>query len=139
MEISIRIISYTLILGLIVSPFIIYKKLNKKKIRYLFFRYLIIGLTITAFIFLTFAWWTDYSNELLLAEYGYTFETMDKAESFTNVAPDNLEKVKALRKSLMGIGWPLKAMMSYPIYTLYLLLVYLIGYGFDKFRSLKSD
>lgn len=39
----------------------------------------------------------------------------------------NIEKVKQLEIGHYGIGWPLKAIMLFPFYSPYLLVVYLIG------------
>ena len=86
----------------------------------------------TASITLTFAWWADTSDQMLLEHYGYNFDAMNHTERFGKVSPDNMERVKSLEISIMGIGWPLKAIMTYVFYSPYLLIVYFITYFFRK-------
>jgi hypothetical protein len=85
---------------------------------------------------LTVAWWSDFSKHLLLSHYGYDFDDMNSIERLQNVAPENLEKVKNLRKSTMGIGWPLKAFIIYPFYFVYLVIVYsVLDYQKNKTKN----
>ena len=137
METIVEIISFTLLMGLFVCPIIISRQLHKRVIRYTFIVYLIVGTLATAAIAFTFGWWTNYSDKKLLDHLGYHFDAMNDKERFENVAPDNMEKVKSIEKGRMGIGWPLKVIMSYIFYTPYLLLVYFVGYYFRK-RSTKT-
>lgn len=134
METIFDIISLTLFLGLIFSPIIIIWRLNRINVRYKFIIYLTICALTTATIFLTFGWWTDYSDNKLLEHYRYNFDEMNDTERFANVSIDNMEKVKSLETSIMGIGWPLKVMISYVFYLPYLLIVYLVNY----FRRTKN-
>jgi hypothetical protein len=53
---------------------------------------------------------------------------MTDTQRFSNVSPENLERVKGLEISMMGIGWPLKAIMTFIVYSPYILVVYLIVY-----------
>jgi hypothetical protein len=99
---------------------------------------LTLGLIITATITLIFAWWTDISNEILLSHYGYDLDAMNDIERFTNVTEENMKRVKTLEISIMGIGWPLKAIMTYVFYSPFLLLVYLITYLFKKYKKEKE-
>ena len=133
MEILIRIISFSLIIALIVSPIIILIGLKRLKInKYIFLTYLTLGIFITAIIALTFGWWLDYSNEMLLSHYGYDFDAMNDKERFSNVMPENWDKVKSLEVSMMGIGWPLKTIMTFSVYSPYLLLIYLVAFFIQK-------
>lgn len=128
MEIFTNIISLMLILGLFLVPIIIYiliKKINFKKFDFL--RYLIFGTIITAAIMWTFAWWADYSDQLLLSNYGYDFDAMNNSDRFVKVKSENLERVKQLEIGYFGIGWPLQAILAFVLYFPYLLIVYLIG------------
>ena len=134
METIFDIISLTLFLGLIFSPIIIIWRLNRLNVRYKFIIYLTICVLTTATIALTFGWWTDYSDNKLLEHYGYNFDAMNDTERFANVSIDNMERVKSLETSIMGIGWPLKVMISYVFYLPYLLIVYLVNY----FRGTKN-
>ena len=91
-----------------------------------------IGILTTATITLTLGWWADTSDQMLLEHYGYNFDAMNDTERFGQVSPDNMERVKSLEMSIMGIGWPLKVIMTYGFYFPYLLIVYLVTYLFRK-------
>lgn len=69
---------------------------------------------------------------MLLEHYRYNFDAMNETERFGKVSPDNMERVKSLEISIMGIGWPLKAFLTYVFYAPYLLIVYLVTYLFRK-------
>jgi hypothetical protein len=135
MDILTTILSIILLSGLIISPFLILHRLKERNVKYKFIVYLTIGILITATITLIFAWWTDISNEILLSLYGYDFEAMNDIERFANVTEENMKRVKNLEISIMGIGWPLKAIMSYAFYSPYLLIVYLITYLVKKSKK----
>jgi hypothetical protein len=73
MEIIVTIISFLFIIALIALPIVILiglKRLNVKKFKFL--TYLILGVVITSIITLTFGWWSDTSNEILLSSMGMT-------------------------------------------------------------------
>ena len=128
MEVLTTIISIALLVGLISTPVLLFygvKKWSQSKFNFL--TYIILGIIITAGITLIFAWWADYSDQLLMSHYGYDFDAMNDAERFGKVQDANLERVKQLEIGYFGIGWPLKAFMSYIFYSPYLLIVYLIG------------
>jgi hypothetical protein len=57
---------------------------------------------------------------------------MNDTERFGNVLPNNMERVKKLEKSMMGIGWPLKVIITYAFYFPFLLIVYFVTYLFWK-------
>ncbi len=128
MEILVTIISLTLFGGLLLSPILLLRFVNSTYTKYKFIAYLTIGVFLTAFIAFVFAWWGDASDDLLLKHYGYNFDGWSEEERCEKVAPENLEKVRSLVTSMMGIGWPLKAIMSYVFYSPYLLLVYVATY-----------
>lgn len=124
----INTISLFLLLGLIFVPIFLFVKIKKwKGLKYGFLIYLLVGLLITGCIIWAFAWWTDYSNQILMSNYGYDFNAMTKKEQFENVELKNLEKIKQLEIVFFGIGWPLKAVMTFIFYLPYLLIVYLVG------------
>ncbi len=128
MEAMTTIITFLLLLGLIAVPIILFVVIKKwHRFKFDFITYLILGLILTAGIMWTFAWWTDYSDQQLMSHYGYDFEAMNDTERFANVEPENLEKVKELEIGYFGVGWPLKAIMTFVYYAPYLLIVYLIG------------
>jgi len=124
MEILLKIISFVLLVSLVIFPIFILKQLKKRKTKNVFILYLIISLLITFILILIIAWWSNFSNKLLLSHLGYDFDAMNDIQRFQNVASENLDKVKKLRIAMMGIGWPLKAFIFYPFYLPYLLIVY---------------
>lgn len=132
METIFDIISLTLLTALFISPILIIWRLNRLAIRYKFIIYLTIGVLTTAIIALTFGWWVDTSDQMLLKHYGYDFDAMNYTERFGKVSPENMERVKNLEMSIMGIGWPLKVILTYIFYFPYLLIVYLLTYFFNK-------
>jgi len=46
-----------------------------------------------------------------------------------------MDRVKSLETSIMGIGWPLKAFMTFVFYTPFLLIVYFFSYLIGKNRA----
>jgi hypothetical protein len=126
MEILATLISIVLLIGLIVSPILIQSRLNKSNQKYKLVIYVFTATIFTSLPMLLFSWWSDKSNEILLSHYGYDFDAMNGAERFAKVASENIERVKKLEISMMGIGWPLKAIISYLFYFPYLLIIYFI-------------
>jgi hypothetical protein len=127
MEIFIKIISLVFLGGLLLCPILLLRYLNQTNIKCKFFIYILSGIILTALIAFLFAWWADTSNILILKHYGYIFEGWGEEENYRNVAPENLERVKSLLTSHMGIGWPLKAAMTYIFYSPYLFIAYLVN------------
>ncbi|TKG94676.1 hypothetical protein EYV94_12080 [Puteibacter caeruleilacunae] len=135
MESLVTIISFVLLGGLIVSPFLVLKYLNRHCAKYKFITYLILGVISTATITLLFGWWCNLSDELLLSHLGYNFDAMTYTERYAKVLPENIIRVKELETSLMGIGWPLKAMITYLVYSPYIPVVYLISNFYHRNRT----
>ncbi|KYG81334.1 hypothetical protein AWW67_08245 [Roseivirga seohaensis] len=122
------IISSILLIALIIVPILLFVGIRKWiSLKFDFWTYLIFGLIITAGIMWTFVWWGDYSNRLLMSHYGYDFDAMNDNRRFVNVEPENFERVKQLEIGYFGVGWPLKAIMTFVFYSPYLLIVYLVG------------
>ena len=115
-----------LILGLILSTpillLLILEKLNTKRT---FLIYLLIGVIVLGILIFTFSWWCDKSNMMLLRNYGYNIDGMNDIEIYGNVSPNDLEQIKRLETSIMGIGWQLKALFGYVFVIPYLLFIYL--------------
>ena len=126
-----------LLIGLIFTPIVLFVKLRNSRFRFLI--YLILGLSITAGITLIFAWWANYSDELLLGHYGYDLNAMNDLERYGNIKSEDLENVKQIEISYFGIGWPLKAIMTYVFYSPYLLIVYLIGIVIKKMKLKRNN
>ena len=126
MEILIILVSLAFLVVLIVLPIITLKRLNKQHYKFKFLTYIFIVVTTTLTVTLIFAWWNYFSNQLLLKHFGYNFNATIDIEKIENVDLENREKAKNLETSLMGIGWPLKAFISYTLYFPYLFVVYFI-------------
>ncbi len=135
MEILISTIKFALAIALIACPILILNKLYKRNSNYTFITYLLLSTVVTFLLVIILAWWSDYSCQLLLSNYGYDLETLIDTERFNNVAIENLNRVKELDKSRMGIGWPLKALIFYPFYFPYLLLVYVANHFYKKYKT----
>ncbi len=132
-------ISFLLIVGLIVSPMAILIGLKRFEVnKYKFLTYLTLGVVVTSILTMLFAWWSNTANEMLLSHYGYNFDAMNEAEKFANVSPNNLERVKSLETSRMGIGWPIRAILSFVFYSPYLLVIYLIAFLVQKRSRIQS-
>jgi hypothetical protein len=142
MEVLIAIINILLLLAIVASPIFILWVLNRWKTRYRFLAFMVIGVLVTASLTLIVAWWGDTSNHMLLSHYGYDFDDSDSIERFEKVSPENIERVKILRISIMGLGWPLRAAMTYAFYSPYLLILYLftylINYLVSKYRRVSK-
>jgi len=132
MEILIGIINFLLLVGLIICPILLLRQINKTKIKFKFITYLTLGLILTAIIAFVFAWWAYTSDLILLKHYGYNIDGMNETEFYGKVLPENMDKVKSLETSIMGIGWPLKAILTFVFYSPYLFIVYFIVYLIEK-------
>ena len=121
-------ITLTLLVGLLISPLLLVRFVNRTNIKYKFVSYLTIGVLLTALLTIIFAWWSYTSDLLLLKHYGYNIDGMNEAEFYGKVLPENLDKVKSLETSIMGIGWPLKAILIFVFYSPYLLIIYGVTY-----------
>lgn len=132
METLRTIISFLFLFGLILAPIFLFVLIKKRyQLKFDFIIYFISGIILSGVIMLVFAWWSHYSNILLLKHYdGYVYNP-DSGRyqiEYDNVLPKNIERVKSLEHSVMGIGWPLKAIMSLVFYSPYILSVYLVVY-----------
>jgi len=128
METIVTVISFLIFGLLLLSPVILVRIIKKTTIKQKFIVYLIFGILTTACISLVFAWWGDESDKILLKDYGYYVDDESGMEIFENVKPENIERVKSLKTSIMGIGWPLRAILSYVFVFPYLIIVYVASY-----------
>lgn len=125
MEIIIKTVDL-LIFGLILStPILLLLTLKKVNTKWTFLIYFVISLIVLAILIFTFSWWSYESDLILLRNYGYNIDGMNEMEFYGKVSSENMEEVKRLEKSIMGIGWPLKAIFGYFITIPYLLFIYL--------------
>jgi hypothetical protein len=63
---------------------------------------------------------------MLLEQYGYNYHALTDIDRYINVQKIHLEKVKLLERSIMGIGWPLKAFFGILGFSVYLLSAYFV-------------
>jgi hypothetical protein len=139
MEILIKAITFTLLFLLFASPLFVTYGLSKLNRKNNFVAYIVLGIVTTFILTWILGWWSSFSNDLLLSHYGYDFEAMNNFERFKNVANVNLERVKSLETSMMGIGWPLKVIMSYIFYSPIFSIIYLAVYFFKRNQERKAS
>lgn len=128
-------ITFLLLVGLIIGPIILFRLLNQTNLKFKFAIFVILSLILTAIITFVFAWWVYTSDLIMLKHYGYDLDGMNETEFYGNVLPEHMEKVKSLEMNIMGIGWPLKAILTWVYYSPYLLLVFLLIYWVGKKRN----
>lgn len=129
MEIIITTISLLIFIALVISPIIILKLVNKSNNKFKFITYLTIGLIVIAIISLIFGWWNDTSTIILLEHYnGYNINPDSNSGQvyYDAVLPENIDRVKELERSHMGIGWPLKSIFLFVLSSPYLLIVHFV-------------
>ena len=135
---TIIMITNFLTFGLIVlTPILLILTLEKFNIKRTFLVYLLIGLIALGILILVFSWWSYESDMILLRHYGYNIDGINEMEFYGKVSSKNMEQVKSLETSIMGIGWPLKAIFGYVIAVPYLLFIYLIKMLIVKLNSTK--
>ena len=137
MEKLITLVSFSLFVGILLCPILLFRKIKTTKIRYKLLTYLTIGLFLNAVIVFVFAWWSYTSDLMLLEHYGYNIDGMNEAEFYGNVIPENMDKVKSIQRSIMGIGWPLKAIFAFVFCSPWIIVVYFVFYLTDKIKLNK--
>ena len=137
MEKLITLVSFSLFVGILLCPILLFRKIKTTKIRYKLLTYLTIGLFLNAVIVFVFAWWSYTSDLMLLEHYGYDIDGMNETEFYGNVIPENMDKVKSIQRSIMGIGWPLKAIFAFVFCSPWIIVVYFVFYLTDKIKLNK--
>ena len=133
-------ISNFLILGLIIlAPILILIILKRLKTKRTVIIYSLIGLFVLGVLMLIFAWWSYESDLILLKHFGYNIDGMSETEFFGNVLPENMDKVKRLETSVMGIGWPVKAIFGFVMTIPYLIFVYFGKVLIDRIMIKKNE
>lgn len=133
-------ISNFLILGLIIiTPILILIILKRLKTKRTVIIYSLIGLSVLGILIVIFAWWSHESDLILLKHYGYNIDGMNETEFFRNVLPENLNTVKKLETSIMGIGWPVKVMFGFVMTIPYLIFVYISKVLIDRIMIKKNE
>lgn len=133
-------ISNFLILGLIfIAPILILIILKRLKTKRIVIIFSLIGLSVLGVLMLIFAWWSHESDLILLKHFGYNIDGMSETEFFGNVLPENMDKVKRLETSVMGIGWPVKAIFGFVMTIPYLIFVYIGKVLIDRIMIKKNE
>jgi len=78
MEFLVTAITLILLAGLLISPILLLRFINRTNIKYKFVSYLTIGVFLTSLITIVFAWWAYTSDLLLLKHYGYDIDGMNE-------------------------------------------------------------
>ena len=138
METFVVVIDFLIFLLAIGSPILLLIVLKKLNTRYWHLFYFLTGLLVFCGAIWLSVWWTDKSYHILLEYYGYNIDGMSEKEFYGNVLPENMERVKRMETSIMGIGWPLKAMFGMVILSPYLLVVYFGNRVLEKIKSVKN-
>lgn len=125
--------------ALILSPVFILRMINRGRIKYKFLVYISISLVTTLIIMVYFAWWSDESDTMLLRHYGFDDDGLNEPERFLNVSAENIERVKKIEKRGSGLGWPVRAIMSYVWFLPYLFIVYGVYYLINKIKGLRRE
>ena len=137
MEKLIAFVSFSLFVGILLCPILVLRKIKTTKIMNKFLAYLTIGLFLNAVIVFVFAWWNYTSDIILLEHYGYDIDGMNETEFYGNVIPENMDKVKSIQRSILGIGWPLKAIFAFVFCSPWIIVVYFVFYLTDKIKLNK--
>jgi hypothetical protein len=123
---------------IIVHPFIVYRFLMKKN-KVTFVKFILISLATSTFLCVISTWWIcEGGNNLLLKNYGITEYAIGDTERYQNIKPENIKRAKEIYESMFGIGWPLRAIMTYKFYLPYLIFGYLVCYFIQK-KTQKHD
>ncbi|MDT3738834.1 MAG: hypothetical protein RO257_04960 [Candidatus Kapabacteria bacterium] len=136
MESLITITNFLIFGLLLASPILLLIILNRLKAKRTLILYSMISLFVHGILAMIFAWYSYESDLILLKHYGYNMDGMSETEFYRNVSPENMEQVKSLETSIMGIGWPIKAIFGYLIFIPYLIFVYI---GKTLIKKLKKN
>ena len=135
METLIAIIDFFILGIIIATPILLLTILKKSNLRSYSIIYFMIGIILSGLIIWLFAWWTDISNSILLKHYGCNVLGINTTELYKNVMPSDLERVWNIENSMMGIGWPLKAIFGFIIFIPYLCVVFIVSKIIEKRKS----
>lgn len=139
MEILITTVNFLILVGFILSLIFMFRFINKSNIKFKIIVFMTFGVILLAIFSFVFAWWVNTSNIILLKNYGgYVFNTDSNSYqvSYEKVLPKNLERVIALEKGIMGIGWPLKAVFMTFYFSPILIVVYFLNYFINRKRKI---
>jgi hypothetical protein len=139
METIVTTLNILVFIFLLIHPILILKYLKINKILN-FTRFFIICLISSLILCVFAAWWLDKGQkDLLLYSYGYNDEDTFMGDPFKSVKKEHMDKAIELYESSFGIGWPIKAILSYIFYLPYLIIVYLLIYFINKYKMKKKN
>ena len=128
LEFLITISYMILLLSFLAFPIFILRKMKELKIKFIKIKFTFYVLIICLSLSVICAFWKDYSSEILLKSYNaYVLNPDSGTEQveYENVKSENIQRVKQLEHTIMGIGWPLRAIF---IFVLSILPVFLLTY-----------
>ena len=134
MEIIVTTIYILLLLGLLLTPIIILRFTSNSNGKFKFLKYLTFSLAAVAIFAIIYGWGTHTSTIILLKHYNAYAVNPDSNSGqvyYEKVLPENIERVKVLDRKLMGIGWPLKSIFLFVLFSPYLFVIY----SFEKLIS----
>ena len=85
------------------------------------------------------AYWPHFYKDVRLELMGFDFEGMSDEERTRHVSPERKGEAINLYWSLMGIGWPLKAIIGIVILLPYPTVVWLVGGLAKRIRNGSSS
>ena len=141
MRVIIILLNFIILTGIIVFPSLLLRKLNRLNVKYKFIIFLVVGMFLTAILSILFAWWTHQSNIILLKKYNayvYNPDSGGYQVEYGKVSKNNISEVKVLETSIMGIGWPLKAIFMFTFFVPILFSMYIVNYVFEKDKNLVA-
>ncbi|WP_372642463.1 hypothetical protein [Ancylomarina sp.] len=127
-------------LGLLIAfPFPLLKALRLRVGNKAYFlSYILFSLLFLGILMFVIAWWAAKSQMILLSHYGFDHDAWSDVERYGHVAHENKERVKSLESSSLGIGWPLKAMFGYVMFTPYLFIAYGLSILINRLKRIKN-
>ena len=136
LEFSITLSYIILLLSFVALPTIILRKMKEAKTKFIEVKFMFYVFFICFSLSTLCAFWKDYSSEILLRSYNaYELNPDSGTEQveYENVKLENVQRVKQLEHTIMGIGWPLRAMFIFVFSILpVLLLTFLMNEIIEK-------
>ena len=123
------IIQIGIFVTIIISPIIILRK-NKS-----FIKTNLLAIPIISLLVIIGSYWPHFYKDIRLVSMGVNVEGMNKAERTINVEPELKEKAEELYWSLMGIGWPLKAIFGIVLFVLYPSILYIVNRAWKQLKQ----
>ncbi|GAA0706054.1 MULTISPECIES: hypothetical protein [Vreelandella] len=103
-----------------------------------FIRLNLISIPIIFTLVIAGAYWPHFYKDVRLEMMGLDFDGMSDEERTRNVTPEQKEEAIELYWSLMGIGWPLQAIIGMVLVLPYPSTVWLVGFGAKRVFRRKT-